>query len=177
MDRPDRERLQTTLTAFAAGDRSAFDSVFDQLWPLYRAYAWRIFRDPAQAEDAAQQALLRLMAVAPRFDPERDASSWVIAIAANEFRAIRRRQRSVVQREAPPDQVDPAPDALQRLLHREAELLLGRVIDALRPSDRQTLLAALGLIERPAVQPTVWRKRWERLKKRLAQSWRAQHER
>jgi len=69
------------MTALAAGDRHAFHPVFVSLWPLLKSFTSRHL-PAADAEDAAQQALLNVLSRATEYEPERDALPWVLGIAA-----------------------------------------------------------------------------------------------
>jgi DNA-directed RNA polymerase specialized sigma24 family protein len=85
MDAGERAALQRELTALARGERAAFDPLFLRLWPLLRGFAGRCLPAP-EAEDAAQDALLRVFSRASEFDPGRDALSWILGVAAWQIR-------------------------------------------------------------------------------------------
>jgi len=69
------------LRLVARGDESAFNSLYDLLAPRVFGLARRVLRDPAQAEEVAQEALVEVWRTAPRFDPARgSAASWVLTI-------------------------------------------------------------------------------------------------
>ena len=91
MERSQRLAVQDAMERLADGDRSAFDVVFGALWPLLRAFCRRATGSQADGDDAAQEALVKVFARATSFDPERDAVSWALAIAAWECRTVRRR--------------------------------------------------------------------------------------
>jgi len=107
VERAERAALQRQLERLADGDRDAFHPVFVRLWPLLRGFAGRCL-PPPEAEDAAQEALLRVFARAAEFDRERDALSWVLGIAAYEIRSARQRTRR--RREQPGDALAARPD-------------------------------------------------------------------
>ena len=62
------------MARLADGDREAFPPVFAVLGPLLRRFAARELRG-LDAEDVAQEALLKVFAHAAAFDRERDALS------------------------------------------------------------------------------------------------------
>lgn len=74
--------LDDLLRRVARGDEAAFGSLYDQLAPRVYGLAQRILRDPAQAEEVAQEALVDVWRTAARFDPARGSViSWVLTIA------------------------------------------------------------------------------------------------
>ncbi|GLZ09338.1 RNA polymerase sigma factor SigK [Actinomadura sp. NBRC 104412] len=66
----------------ARGDQRAFEQVYDRLsGPVY-GLALRIVRDPAQAEEVAQEVLVELWRKASHYRPERgSAFSWAMTLA------------------------------------------------------------------------------------------------
>ena len=177
MDAGGRAALQRDLTALARGDRAAFDPVFRRLWPLFRGFAGRCL--PAtEAEDAAQEALLRVFSRASEFDSRRDALAWTLGIAAWQIRTARARARR--RREEPaeglPEHADSTPSPEDEAMARQAGDLLDGALAELSPSDTATLLAyARG--ERPDLPASTFRKRVERALRRLRGVWRLDHDR
>ncbi len=177
MERVEREALQRHLERLADGDRDAFHPVFVRLWPLLRGFAARCL--PWQeAEDAAQEALVRVFARASEFEPGRDALPWVLGIAANEIRTARQRRRR--RREQPDDGLAHRPAAgsspEEIALAGDRERQLAETLATLGPADAETLLAyARG--ERPDLPGPTFRKRVERALVRLRAAWRLNHDR
>jgi RNA polymerase sigma-70 factor (ECF subfamily) len=69
------------LRLVARGDEAAFNSLYELLAPRVFGLARRVLRDPAQAEEVAQEALVEVWRTAPRFDPARgSATAWVLTI-------------------------------------------------------------------------------------------------
>jgi len=165
MERP--HELQSLMQRLALGDRAAFHPVFETLWPILRRFAARHL--PAQeAEDAAQEALLKIFHRAAAFDPERSALAWAFGIAAYEVRTVRKRR--LRRREAPEAAAaghpDPGSDPEESAIVRDLETLLRETLGALRPEDAETLrLYARG--ERAAIAAATFRKRVERALRRL----------
>ena len=171
-----RSALQEELTGLAHGERTAFDPLFRRLWPLLRGFARR-FLPAEEADDAAQEALLRIFRRASEFDPARDALSWVLGIAAWQVRTHRtkaRRRREDVA-EKLPEREDPAASPEDRAVAAELAAALDRTLAQLPPSDATTLIAyARG--ERPDLPGATFRKRVERALGRLRSTWRIRHD-
>ncbi|HXO19529.1 MAG TPA: sigma factor [Thermoanaerobaculia bacterium] len=178
MERVEREELQRHLERLADGERDAFHPVFVRLWPLLHGFAARCL-PWAEAEDAAQEALLRVFSRAALFDRRRDALSWVLGIAAYEIRSARKRRQR--RRESPEEdklsnRPDPGRSPEDAALAGDLERSLGAALGALKPGDAETLLAyARG--ERPDLPGPTFRKRVERALARLRASWRLSHDR
>ncbi len=168
----DRAALQQELTAIARGDRAAFDPLFRRLWPLLRGFASRCLPS-MEADDAAQEALLRVFSRAGEFDPGRDALAWVLGIAAWQIRTHRTRSRRRREQTSGdlPERADAAQTPEQAAIASDLAEVLERALSGLAPADADTLLAyARG--ERPDLPGPTFRKRVERALTRLRQRWR-----
>jgi RNA polymerase sigma-70 factor (ECF subfamily) len=175
----DRQELQRRLTRLAAGDRAELEPLYAALWPLVRRFTARVLASrgadaDADAEDAAQEALVKLFQRAAEFDPRRDAVAFTLGIAAYECMTVRRRAQR--RRAAPPpaaDIVDDKPTPEESLITRELEAAALAILTTLRPEDREVLAeAARG--GRAPMSATI-RKRVSRALERLRQAWRARH--
>ena len=162
------------MARLADGDRSAFSVVFATLWPLLQGFARRLVGNAADAEDAAQHALLRVFEHAHRYDPAQYVAAWALAITANECHNARRKRRAepldpetepLLSRDADPETV-----TIDRDLLAAATEALG----SLRSADAATLAAAWRG-ERPSIPPTAFRKRVQRATARLRAVWRSRH--
>jgi RNA polymerase sigma-70 factor (ECF subfamily) len=170
--------LDRDLAALADGDRSAFQPVFRAVWPVVYRFAERTLGSAADAEDVAQRALLRVFERAVRYDPARPALPFILGIAANECRAARRRahaRRELAVADAP-ERADPARDPEEASIERDLVEAAAAVLGALRREDMDTILAAVGASERPAVPGATFRKRLSRAVGRLRQAWSARHD-
>jgi RNA polymerase sigma-70 factor (ECF subfamily) len=80
--RPERTEVDGLLRAVARGDDAAFARLYDLLAPRVFGLARRVLRDPALAEEMAQEVLVEVWRTAARFDPQRGSGlSWVLTIA------------------------------------------------------------------------------------------------
>ncbi|MEU8821666.1 ECF RNA polymerase sigma factor SigK [Actinoplanes sp. NPDC048796] len=72
----------TLLAAVARGDEKAFDRLYELVAPRVYGLIRRVLRDPAQAEEVAQEVLVEVWRSAARFDPAQgSATAWVFTIA------------------------------------------------------------------------------------------------
>jgi RNA polymerase sigma-70 factor, ECF subfamily len=168
--------LNEAMARLADGDRSAFSTVFDTLWPLLSGFAKRLSPDRSDAEDAAQQALLEIFEHAHRYDPTRDVAAWALAITANECHAVRRKRRRRAEPLDATSEALPAHDATPEVaaIERDMIQLATEALGTLRAADAATLSAAWRG-ERPPIAPTAFRKRVQRATERLRAAWRSRH--
>lgn len=80
--RPGSASLETLVRRVADGDEAAFGAVYDATSSRVYGIARRVLRDPAQAEEVAQEVYLELWQKAGTFDDERGgAAAWLATIA------------------------------------------------------------------------------------------------
>jgi RNA polymerase sigma-70 factor (ECF subfamily) len=86
---PGWDQLDPAIAAVAHGDQDAFRQVYEQLsGPVYGVIL-AVLRDPAQAEEVAQEVFLEMWRRAFRYDPGKgSATRWALTIARH--RAIDR---------------------------------------------------------------------------------------
>jgi len=153
--------LDALLARLADGDRSAFTPVFRRLWEPVLRLCVTLLRNEADAADAAQQAMGKILERASDYDPKRPGLPWALAIAAWECRTLQRRQsrrREVSDETAPEASTGHAEDeAVRRSLIEAAVTALGELSD----TDRETLNATFAE-EVSSVAGATFRKRRER---------------
>lgn len=128
------------VARFALGDGAAARVLTDRHAPRVLALARRMLRDEAEAEDVAQDAMMRLWRGAADWRPgEAKLSTWLHRVTANLcIDRIRRRRR--MSPEAPPDMADEAPSALARLAGADRSAALRAALDDLPDRQRQALV-------------------------------------
>ncbi len=165
------------MVRLADGDRTAFDVLLDELWPVVLAFAQRGVGWGADAEDVAQEVFLRICARIADFDRSRDGLSWAFGIASHEIMSHRRRvqrRREVHDEQSLADRADDGDSQERALLSRELRAALEQAVGALTDDDRR----ALGLVPRAdaaGVSGATHRKRKQRALERLRHLWRGIH--
>ena len=162
------------MVRFADGERAAFRPLFDALWPLLLAITSRGLRTQADAEDAAQRAMLVVFRRIVDFDRTRDGAAWAGAIAGFEVMTLRR--QVMRRREGPPladDHADRAPTANEQLLDTELREVVRAAVGELPRRDQEALAPVLAGDEVPAGETP--RKRRFRALERLRTIWRKTH--
>jgi len=81
-------RWSALMASAQDGDARAYETLLREVLPLLRAICRARLRDPSDAEDAVQDALLTLHRVRATYDPSRPFRPWLSAIA--ERRALDR---------------------------------------------------------------------------------------
>jgi RNA polymerase sigma-70 factor (ECF subfamily) len=163
--------LDQLVARLAEGDRTAFTAVFRALWTPTLRLCSGMLKNDADAADAAQQAMQKVLERASDYDPRRPALPWALAIAAWECRTIlrkRSRRKEVSDEGAPEPASDDLPAELeQRLLVQNALVAVGELSE----SDRETLVATFWNQVGDGGGATL-RKRRERALKRLRDAFR-----
>jgi DNA-directed RNA polymerase specialized sigma24 family protein len=171
----ERAELRRLMGRLADGDRAVFARVFALLWPRLRAFAVRC-AGPADAEDAAQAAVLEIFSRASEYDPDRDALVWALGIAAWKCRTVRRKRER--RREEPALALAHVPSPLvgtpeDEIIERDLRSAAAEVLGTLRPLDVETIAAAAS--GQRTARGATFRKRLERAVSRFRLAWRARH--
>jgi RNA polymerase sigma-70 factor (ECF subfamily) len=124
-----------------AGDDEAFRRLAEELWPRLYRLAYRFLGDAGEAEDVAQEALLRAWARLSAFRGESQFSTWVLAIGLNMARNRRRRKIPLLLPAPEPASMPDSrhPSAEDTLLQAERLERLERALGALPPLWRAAL--------------------------------------
>jgi RNA polymerase sigma-70 factor (ECF subfamily) len=130
------------MVAFQGGDESAFRALFEKHGRAMMAFCNRFVRDPARAEELAQDVFLKVHQGASRYQPSARFSTWLYRIATNHCLNEVRRGEYQARPQLDPESQDGAPldpDALPgdgatpedsargRALAAEVERMLSRL--------------------------------------------------
>ncbi|WP_089994744.1 RNA polymerase sigma factor [Cognatiyoonia koreensis] len=134
------------LVAFANGDGDAARLLTDRLLPRVLGQATRMLADRAEAEDVAQEAMLRLWRVAPDWrQGEAQVSTWLYRVTANLCTDRLRRRRGNVALDQIAEPEDPSPSATARMQTLSRQRALSDALATL--PDRQAQAVALRHLE------------------------------
>ena len=130
---------ETLLVLYGNGDRAAARVLTLRMGPLAFRVAQRMLGDRAEAEDLAQEALLRLWKIAPEWRTgEAKVTTWLYRVVTNLATDRLRRRRGIGLEEAPE-----VPDG--------AASLVEQMIDGDRAAALEAALAQLPARQRQAV--------------------------
>lgn len=94
MPAAERAEDDVLVRRIAEGDRRAWTVLVDRHAPVLHGFAWRMLGDQAEAEDVVQDAMMRLLHKAPRWEPGRaKLRTWLYSVTTNLCIDRRRRKR------------------------------------------------------------------------------------
>ncbi len=134
------------LVAFANGDATAARDLATRLLPRVLAQATRMLADAAEAEDVAQEAMMRLWKIAPDWrQGEAQVSTWLYRVVANLCTDRLRKRRGRVSLDAVAEPADAAPSVAAQM---QTQARLAALSDGLAQlPDRQAQAVALRHLE------------------------------
>lgn len=128
---------EALLALFALGDQSAARALTARMLPGVFALARRMLNDNAEAEDVAQEAMIKLWKIAPVWrEGEAKISTWLYRISAN-LCTDRLRKRRTVGLDQVAEKVDESPSVEARLIENDRAAALRIAMDQL--PERQKL--------------------------------------
>ena len=157
--------IDVMMGKLADGDRAAFSPLFRALWTPAFKVCQRMLHAEADAADAAQAAMMKILERAGEYDKKRPALPWALGIAAWECRTLQKRRHRQNETAEVPQLSDGgaiADDLEQKLLVSAAMHAMG----TLSESDQETLTATYWDTA-AAVGGATFRKRRERALSRL----------
>lgn len=134
------ERL---LALYACGDRAAARSLTLRFAPRVLGYATRLLGDRAEAEDVAQEAMVRLWKVAAEWrSGEAQVSTWLYRVTANLVtdRLRARMRRPAAPLDEAPEVADLAPGAEAALIAADRMAALDAALASLPDRQRQAVV-------------------------------------
>ena len=146
------QREADLIARIKAGDRSIFYELIQPYQRTVYAAAYSVLGNPTDAEDAAQEALLKALTHIGQFRSEAKFSTWLVQITLNEARLRRRKERkglySSIDEGAqdddgeyfPIDYADWREIPSETLQRKELKQALERALAALKPIYREVLI-------------------------------------
>ena len=131
---------ETLLVLYGNGDGAAARALVARLGPLAYRLAVRMLNDRTEAEDLAQEALVRLWKIAPEWrSGEAKVSTWLYRVVTNLATDRLRRRRGVGLDEAP-EVADGAASALERMIDTDRAQALELALAQLPARQRQAVV-------------------------------------
>ena len=163
--------LDVLMARLADGERAVFTRVFELLWePIYRLCV-SLLKHEADASDAAQEAMHKILERASDYDRTRPAMPWAMAIAAWECRTMARKRARRREAPEPATQVLGSVDAEETYIQQNLIAAARAALGELSEADRETLTATFWE-ESASVSGATLRKRRERALDRLRKTFR-----
>ncbi|MCP9481710.1 RNA polymerase sigma factor [Shimia sp. CNT1-13L.2] len=136
---------EALLVLYANGDPSAARILTLRMTPRVFSHAYRVLGDRAEAEDVAQEALMRLWKIAPDWrSGEAKVTTWLFRVVAN-LCTDRLRKRRGVDLDTVPEPEDDTASAADMMQERARMDALQQALGTL--SDRQRQAVVLRHIE------------------------------
>ncbi|WP_425049992.1 RNA polymerase sigma factor [Psychromarinibacter sp. S121] len=131
---------EALLIAYGNGDRDAARALTLRMTPRVLGYAARVLGDRAEAEDVAQEAMLRLWRQAPKWrQGEAKVTTWLYRVVAN-LCTDRLRKGRGQDLDSVPEPEDEAPGAEAGLQEAARAQALEEALQALPDRQRQAVI-------------------------------------
>lgn len=134
---------EALMARVARGDENAYRELARRHLPTMLGVARRILGSAADAEDVAQEAMLRVWTHAPRWQPLAAFRTWLTRVVVN-LCLDRKRRAPWVALETAGDIVDPAPDATEQTEAGERDRRLTAAVAALPARQRSAIVLTYG---------------------------------
>ncbi|WP_417246973.1 RNA polymerase sigma factor [Celeribacter sp.] len=131
---------EALLIAFGNGDRAAAQALTMRLTPKMLGYAGRFLKDRAEAEDVAQEAMLRLWKIAPDWrQGEAKVSTWLYRVVTNLCTdRLRKKRGKGLDEIAEPEDGRPSQEAV--MMQRQRVDALQAALDDLPERQREAVV-------------------------------------
>ena len=131
---------EALLKLFANGDRVAAKVLTLRLTPRVYRQAFRILKDQAEAEDIAQEAMLRLWKTAPDWQQDQaKITTWLYQVTANLCTDRLRRRKPADALDAVPEPEDAADSADMQMQNRTRAEALNAALQELPDRQREAV--------------------------------------
>ena len=130
---------ETLMARVARGDEPAYRTLTRRHLPAMVGLARRILGNAADAEDVAQEAMLRVWTHVPRWQPLAAFRTWLTRVVVH-LCLDRKRRRPWVALEAAGEIVDPTPGVTEQAEHGEREQQLADAIAELPARQRSAIV-------------------------------------
>ena len=134
---------EALMARVARGDERAFQTLTRRHLPAMLGLARRILGNATDAEDVAQEAMLRVWTNAPRWQPLALYRTWLTRIVVN-LCLDRKRRAPWVALEAVGEIVDTSPGATEKAEHDERDRLVAAAIGELPDRQRTAIVLTYG---------------------------------
>lgn len=128
------------LIAFGNGDRLAARVLTERLAPRVIGYAARLLKDRAEAEDVAQDAMMRLWKIAPDWRTgEAKVTTWLYRVVTNLCTdRLRKKRSSGLDEIAEPEDGKPSQEAV--LMQKQRVAALDAALDTLPERQKEAVV-------------------------------------
>ncbi|MBS0534258.1 MAG: RNA polymerase sigma factor [Proteobacteria bacterium] len=143
MDDSDDASDLALMARVAQGDEAAYRILSRRHVPAMLGLARRILGNAADAEDVAQEAMLRVWTHAPRWQPLAAFRTWLTRIVVN-LCLDRKRRAAWVDLDQAGEIADPAPDAGEAVEQNERDGMVQKAIGQLPARQRTAIVLTYG---------------------------------
>lgn len=135
------ETDEALLQRFADGDQSAARALTLRLTPRVLAVAYRMLGERAEAEDVAQEAMMRLWKIAPDWRVgEAQVTTWLHRVASNLcIDRLRKRRRDGPPLDDVAEPQDPTPAPVTVMMAADRATAVRAALDALPDRQKQAV--------------------------------------
>lgn len=131
---------EALLVLYGNGDAAAARALTMRLTPKLLGYASRMLRDPTEAEDVTQEAMLRLWKVAPDWrQGEAKVTTWLYRVVVNLCTDRLRRSRSI-DLDRVPEPEDGAPSVETKMQQDARVMALEQALQSLPERQRAAVV-------------------------------------
>lgn len=123
------------MLAVGKGDIDAFEEIVLRHQKTAWQVAYRFLGDAAEAEDAAQDAFMKILAAAPRYRPSATFRTFLYRVVSR-LCIDRARKMHPIFTDEPPDAPDPRPSVSENLLTSERGREVRRALNTLPANQR-----------------------------------------